>query len=217
MPLAVATKTVQNVVDYVTRQFGDESGAQITETDITRWTNAAQLEIARQTEFSQEVATTVSVANQEGYSLPGVNILVIKSVYYKGKPLDHRSFNEFQESILGALTSSDPTTGVPVVWYEWKDSIYLWPVPDTADDEIKLYFIKQPDELLHTTDVLTVPDQYWAAVIQFVMAQAYELDDDMQGSAYKNRQLQELLGGVDTEASQKYYPVVTVLNEDSEF
>jgi hypothetical protein len=216
MPLAGATKTVAEVVTYVQRQFGDESGAQVTDADILRWTNAAQLEIARQTDYSQDLATTVSVADQEGYSLPGVDILTVKSIYYKGKPLNHISFNTYQESILSQQPEDSDNSGIPTVWYEWKDSIYLYPIPDTSGEAIKLYFTKKPTLLTLTTDTLSAPDSLWQAIIQFVMAQAYELDDDLQGSTYKTNQLKEMLGSIDTTSSQKYYPIITVLAEDAD-
>jgi len=215
MPLGVATKTVQNVVDYVTRQFGDESGAQITQADIIRWINAAQLDLAYKTEYSQGVATTSSVVGQTQYQMPGTNILKIKAVLYDSVPLDFRSFTDVQENILSKIQPPNTATGTPTLWYEWDDSIYLFPIPESVET-IQLYYIATPATVSSTTDTLSIPDNYYQALLQWIMSQAYELDDDMQSAAYKSKQLGESLAGADPTYSQKYYPTITILSEDAD-
>ena len=46
MPVERKTKTVQDVLLSVKRQFGDESGVQVTDSDIVRWVDDAQREIS---------------------------------------------------------------------------------------------------------------------------------------------------------------------------
>lgn len=70
MSLGTITRRVSNVISHVTRQFGDESGAQISSEDIIRWLNDGQREIASITKFNELVATTNFVPGTYEYPLP---------------------------------------------------------------------------------------------------------------------------------------------------
>ena len=52
------TLNIQDVANRVKRTFGDESGVQVTDDDIIRWVNDAQLEISRQNEDLLEAVGT---------------------------------------------------------------------------------------------------------------------------------------------------------------
>jgi hypothetical protein len=205
------------VITYVQRQFGDESGAQITTADIIRWINAAQLDLALKTEYSQTQATTPSVAGQTQYSLPGINILTLKAVYYNNVPLENKSFNEVQETVLSKIQPGNIVQGTPVMWYEWDDSIYLWPPPAASDETITLFCIVQPDLVTQASDSLSILDLYWQALLQWIMKEAYELDDDFNASTFKSKQLDGTLNEIgDRDFSQRYYPTITILDEDAD-
>lgn len=216
MPIAPATKTVQDVVTHVQRQFGDESGSQITQADIIRWINLGQLEITRQNPWNQTTATTSTVANQDTYNFAGTNIILILALFYNGVPLEQRSFNEVQELILSKTGVGAPiTASTPVLWYDWDDSIVLYPPPTNSGDTIKLYCVTQPATVSLVTDPLTIPDIYFQSLINFVMAQAYELDDDWQGSTLTRKKYTDDMTQIEDEyGSKRYYPVITVMQED---
>jgi hypothetical protein len=216
MPIAAATKLVSDVATSVKRQFGDESGAQITDTDIIRWVNLGQLELTRQQKWNKTTTTTPSVANQDTYNLPGVNIISIEALFYNGVPLELRQFNEVQELILSKTGIGQPIQGgTPVLWYDWDDAVILYPPPTASGDTIKLYCVIQPATVTALTDALSLPDIYFQSLLNFVMQQAYELDDDWQGVTQKRTQLKSDLGEIESDyGSDRYYPTVVVMQED---
>lgn len=216
MGLAVITKTLQDVIDRVERQFGDESGSQVTTADITRWVNAAQLEIIRKNRILKASSTTASVSGQSQYTFTSLNILNIEGLHYAGKPLTFLSFIEAQDYI----NRYDPDgiqTDTPTMWYEFGTALYVYPVPSQDGDDITLFYVQYPTDVSSTTDSLAVPDQYFEAVCQYVLSQAYEQDDDWQGSAAKSQQFDRSASEL-SQDGQRYnrgrYRTITVLEED---
>lgn len=214
MPLTPSTKTVQNVIDHVTRQFGDESGAQIITTDIIRWINSGQNEINRRNRIIKGTATTPTVIGTRNYTFPTPRILEVQALHYEGKPLEYRSFNEAQEYIL----KNDPTfvkSGTPFMWYEWGSDLYVY-YPPGAVGTLSLYYVGFPADVDDVSDTLSIPDQYYDSLIQYCMQQAYELDDDLSGAAMKGQQVDKSLTEMANDAGgyqRGYYQTVTELDD----
>lgn len=219
MPLNVSTYLVSDVLNEVRRTFGDESSVQITDIDIIRWINAAQREILAKNKVLKAVGTTAITQGVSEYSLTGLNVYQIQSIHYQGQKLEYRSFQDAEEYIL----SDDPsktTSGSPILWYEWGGTINLWPVPDTTDPAgLKVYYIKEPTRLssTNTAQVLDVPDIYFENVLQFVLAKAYELDEDQENSQYKLAQFTSRIEGIagqEQSPEQDTYPRISIREED---
>ena len=64
------TRTVPEVITAVERQFGDEAGVQLIESDIIRWINDAQDVIVAKNKVLKAKSTSPSVANQAAYTFP---------------------------------------------------------------------------------------------------------------------------------------------------
>jgi hypothetical protein len=216
MPLAPSTKLVSDVLTAVERQFGDESGAQVSTADIIRWVNDGQLEIVNRNKYNKTTATTTSIALQANYTFAGSNIVSVESVFYDNRPISNISFNEAQEILLRNTDPGGvPAPGIPYNWYEWDDTLYLYPPPDTTGKTILLYVVAQPPILTATTDALATPDIYFQALVQYCMTQAYEMDDDWTGAGNKLNQLDKTLAGLDKDGySHQYYQTITVLQDD---
>ena len=218
MPIGPFTKTVQNVMDRVKRQFGDESGAQVTDADIISWINSGQQEINRQSRILKDVATTPTVIGTASYSFPTPRVVDIEILQYNGRPLGHMSFNEFQEYV--AINDPSQTyTGTPLYWYEYGANISLYPVPD-AVGTLTLYYVKYPDDVDSAGDTLTIPDNYFDVLLQYCLQQAYEQDDDWTGSAQKQQQIKDSLASLSEDGQRRakqYYPTITVLDEDTDY
>lgn len=208
---------VQQVADYVKRSFGDEAAVQISDEDILRWVNAAQRELAYRNDILRGTAKTALQDGVLSYDISGLSISKIHSLYVKNRPVEHRSFQHAEEYILG----QDPERvqrGQPRIWYKWGNTISFWPVPDEDVDEgILIHYIAAPKEIETTTGILEIPDEYFNRVVEYVMSQAYELDEDAQTSSLKLQQFTEglsrMAGNHDTPQDQ-YYPTITVLEED---
>jgi hypothetical protein len=68
---------VQDVANRVRRTFGDDGGVQVTDDDILRWVNDAQLQISTDNEeLLETVATADIIQGQADYSIPSdMNVL----------------------------------------------------------------------------------------------------------------------------------------------
>lgn len=215
MPIGPSTKTAQNIIDRVKRQFGDESGAQVTDADIIGWINSGQQEINRQNRIIKSTATTNTVIGTRTYTFPSQRIMHIEILKYNGRPIDYMSFNEAQEYI----TVNDPNniqTGPPVYWWEYGGELELYPTPD-AVGELKLYYVAYPEDVTIGSDTLTIPDSYFDTLLQYCLSQAYEQDDDWTGSAQKQQQVKESLGTLAEDGQRygrQYYPMITELDDE---
>ena len=217
MGLQTITHTIDDVMTDVKRTFGDESAIQITDTDIIRWTNNAQREILITNKIYHATGTTDIVAGVSEYSITNLNIVNIKSIHYKGMKVVGRTFQEAEEYI----ESKDPlltASGPPALWYEWGGIVNLYPVPDeTIVDGLKIYYVKEPIAITAVGEALSVPDAYYENVLQFVLAKAYELDEDLTNSQAKMGQFtQRLTSLADQEnaAGQDTYPRIFIREED---
>lgn len=200
---------VSEIALRVKRQFGDEAGAQITDADIIRWVNDAQREIAVNNDLLQTTATTATVNGQDQYTLPS-DVLTMRSVRYGGRKLAYLSPEE-----SSAMIGSDGTTkGTPTHYSVWARNIDLYPAPDVDDpDDIQLYYTRQPVAVTAAGDEPELPQQYHNRIVEYCIAQAYELDDNTESYQNKMKQFNEgveKLKGQGDWQSQDVYPSITV-------
>lgn len=180
------TKTVGNVYDQVKRVFGDESGVQLTNDDIARWINEAQSDIAEQNQVLQSVATMSTVANQATYSLASVTPRIdsIASILLDGRRVGNIPISQAEESI----SQADPEgyeIGAPQFWYEWAGEITFWPKPGQVYTMLIRYTAEPANVTTTTTDLLSVPDECFSDVCNYVLMRAYEMDENAEMMAVK--------------------------------
>lgn len=183
---APPTRKVQDVIQFAQRQFGDESGVQLQDSDVIRWINDAQNEIVTRNRTLKAKSTALSVPGQSKYTFPSVGILQIEGLDYAGKPLRAVPFEEAREHIL----RHDPqgtVSGTPELWFAWAGELSLWPTPASVGD-ITIYFTAKPKDVTAPTDTLILPDKYFESICRYVMQQAYEMDDNWQAVATKQQQ-----------------------------
>ncbi len=180
------TKTVGQIYDYVKRAFGDESGVQLTNADIVRWINDAQNEIAEAAGVIPATATISVVAGTSTYSLTSVTPLIntVASISLNGRRIGNISVAQAEESI----SLSDPEgleIGAPQFWYSWSGDITFWPIPNKDYTMSIRYFAQPTDVTVTTTDVLSVPDDCFTDVVNYVLMRAYEMDENPEMMAAK--------------------------------
>lgn len=213
MSYIAPTKTVQDVIDNVTRVFGDEAGVQLSNNDIIRWINEAQREINRQNAVLQQTATTTLNAGQADYSLASITppIYEINSLLINGRRIGNISVSQAEESISLADPESEET-GAPQFWYEWANTITFWPVPSTAGT-IKIRYTAIPTDIASDNDTLTIPDEYFMDIINYVLKMAYEMDENpemMQAKSVEFNQSLAERGEQFRNAEHMTYPKITV-------
>lgn len=208
---------VSDIVTRVQRQFGDESGAQLDSSDVIRWVNDAQKEIARQKQLLQ-VTTQVTVTNGTGsYTLP-TNILHLRSVRYDGVVLRPMSLQEAEELVPSYDAGvSVIGSGTPTTYWVWGGLIYLYPIPNNSTSVLKSYYTRIPVEVTLTSDTPELPVQYHIHIVNYCLAQAYELDANPQQQNFKMGQFQTAIGQTDFDMWQPrgVYPTVTVSVDDT--
>lgn len=206
--------TGADVAAQVKRAFGDEAGVQITDSDILRWINHALQEINAKNKVLKTRSTSPLTKGTSTFSTDGLFIHQVQTLHLDGHPVGNRSFQEAEEYIL----KHDPTgqaQGRPQMWYSWGQEIYFWPSPH-QDYVLSIYYIAVPQNLANMSDKIPFPDIYLNRVIEYVMAQAYELDEDNENSGFK---LQQMEAGLDQQhgedrAQNIHYGMITVLPED---
>ena len=207
--------TAKDVADYVKRAFGDEAGVQVVDSDVIRWINAAQEEIVSANDVLKGTAQTAMTAGTYDYPLQSLDIKSLHSVIINGAKIQYYSFEDAEQKIF----SEDPQrvqTGKPWLWYEWGGTINLYPTPD-ANGTITLYFTKNPTKVVDLTSTLGLPDNYFNRIVEYVLAQAYELDENFSAHANKIQQFDnKLMGMLNDEGAAPIstYPVMTVRPED---
>lgn len=214
MGLNTSTRHVSDVVTWVQRQFGDESSVQITQADIIRWLNQAQLEVAVVASPIQAISSTVLIPGTYQYTMPVENTMSIISLRIDGTPIENMEFQTAENKVI----REDPqrlSTGKPQYWWRFADKIYMWPTPDQALS-VELFYYKTPADLVAVGDLLGLPDKYYEALIQFVMSKAYELDEEYANSRAARQAFNDRIGITleeDTRGSVEYYPTLTFLDD----
>jgi hypothetical protein len=214
MSYGAKTRLVSEVITAVQRQFGDESGVQLENSDIIRWINDAQDVIVAKNKVLKAKSTTPAVANQASYTFPSDNIHQVESIHYNGVRIPNMPFPVAEEHIF----KEDPLRvafGDPILWYEWAGTFTFWPTPD-ADYNIDLYYTQRPTPVALTTDTLSVPDKYYQDVVRYCLTQAYEMDEDMANAQAKGQQFDASLNEKSEEertAQNMTYDTITVYND----
>lgn len=190
----VATRTADDVIKDITRQFGDESEVQIDSADIIRWINNGQREIVtNNTEINAVKAVTDIVANQDSYPIltdPAFkDLLTIRSIRYKEKKLRSITFQEAEEFMV---TSTENAGGEPELWYTYTGNIHLYPIPESpVEAGLSIFFTKAPARVTSSSDTLSIPDSYYNALVDYCLSKAYELDENANMSQLKTAQFEK--------------------------
>jgi hypothetical protein len=208
----------------VKRTFGDESGVQISDEDITRWVNDAQRAIVLSNEgLLEKTGTANLVANQQEYSLPE-DLLILQGITCKGtvestsymklQGYNLSQFNEYIDGWDGNLYG----TGTPAIYTVFANLVRLFPVPAVdVTNGLKYFYNQTPTEIVGDSDQLALPIVYHNAIINYCLKQAYELDEDWQTSNLKNTEMASdlhLARGRDSWKNQETYPTLTILPDD---
>lgn len=208
---------VQDIMTRLKRTFGDEAGVQILDADIFRWINDAQREIAYQNDALQTKGTSSTVVGQQSYNLPA-DCLTLKSLWVNGFLVDMKSMTQAEEDIIALGTPNTLQQGQPQFYWIWANQINFYPVPDSnGTNNIVIFYNRSAVQVTASTDSLDLSETYHNAIMQYVLAQAYELDEDWTASSAKTQQFNSSLNDLsenETWNGRRVYPTITVLPED---
>jgi hypothetical protein len=194
MPAETFTRTTQDVADRIKVSFGDLSGSQITDVMIVRWINDGQQEIVNNNAILKDTKYANIVAGQTDYSFPTDRVQYIEALYVDGRPVRNATPQEFRDYIL----KEDPTLAakadIPNIWQERAGIITFYPTPQKAfTNGLKMEFVKQPVPVtaIGPSYLLSIPDRYLNELVNYVMAQALEMDENFNAAEVKRGQFRE--------------------------
>lgn len=212
---APPTRTFGEVVDYIERVFGDESGAQLEVNDLVMFTNVAIDEINNTNKVLKESGTIPAVAGVNVYTFPDRRILQIEAILFNGMLVRNVSYAHALENFIGlAPTTGYTQTGVPSYWWEWAGKFTFWPMPGEGTIQLDYTVRHQPvtDDL---TAKLPLPDRYYPDILMAVLKQAYDLDEQPELAGMQHDRMIASLGKKaeeDRAAQKMYYETITLID-----
>jgi hypothetical protein len=204
------------IIKRVQRQFGDDVEAQITEEDIVRWVNDACLEIATANSTNQGylLGTTAVTQGVREYELPD-DLLLLRSIRLDNSKLIGITY----EQITELDPKLDSAVGKPTHYWVYNKNINLYPTPDQAYSNLTIMYTKTPDLLLVTMKNVEpdLPVQYHPRIVEYCIAQAAELDDNIAQYQQKMSQFQSGIMAAKSNSEQPesdgVYPSITYVVE----
>lgn len=210
MPLRPNTYTYAQLAIEVKRLFGDESGVQLEPGDILRWANLGQQEIVTRNKVLKGRADTPTVAATDTYTFPAQDIFEVTSILLDGAPLPNMDYAEAERQIL-AYDPLKTQTGQPQFWYTWGNEFYLWPVPDKAYT-MRMLYAKTPPMLTGSdAELLSISNEYFPVLVDYILARAYEMDEDWAAANAKQQSFENSIaqqGEKERDAEDLTYPVI---------
>jgi len=209
------TRTVQEVIDYVERVFGDESGVQLELADLIMFINNTLDEINTSNRVLKESVSFPAVSGVSVYTFPERRILQVEALLFNDKLVRNVSYAHALENFIGQLPTEGYTdTAQPLYWWEWAGKFTFWPAPGEGTIQLD-YTVRHHPVTSETSTLLPLPDKYYTDVLAGVLRQAYDLDEqpDLAG-AQNERMLASLSRKADDErsAQRMYYETITLID-----
>lgn len=211
MPAEIYTYTGTLLSQQVKEKFGDTGNIQITDVMVLNWINNGQRAIMQQSGYKEALFTNNLIAGQLVYDLSTAaaasRIKQIMHIIVNGQEVNIVPFAEYQAIVNDRVqyTLGVPqavAVGRPTVGTIFADQLYLYPTPDiTLTAGIKIFARVYPSDLTVITAILSVPDRFYNALFDYVMAQALELDENFQASQIKLAHFQT---GVQRESEREH-------------
>jgi hypothetical protein len=201
--MALNTRAVSQVISYVNRQFGDESGVQIVEGDVIRWINQACTEINSKNKVLRASATAVAVPGVGDYPKPN-DTMQITAVKYDQTILTPMGWDSYLTAFSGGSAPDSPQ-----FWTQYASNITIGSAP-TDNATITIYYVPEPRVVGSSGDILPLPDRYFDRICEYCMSKAYELDEDWPGHSAQRKLFEESLNELSQAESDMSgpYPVV---------
>lgn len=204
---------VSDVITRVRRTFGDEAAVQVSDADIIRWCNDAQIEIVKNNDQALQKTGLINLVNGTAdYTMPA-DLLMLRSLRYKFasmssfRTLRYMSLQQLDETMDGWDGSS--LTDNPLFFTRYEDKVTLFPTPsESATGGLKLLYNYAPAPVALSSDGFTLPLIYHNTIVQYCMWQASLLDEDhepalmYQGNMQKD--LETLMNNENAEPTNTY-------------
>ncbi len=223
----VVQVTGEQIGKRVKRQFGDESGVQVTDDDVMMWLNDALREAAIQN-------TGINLKRKFVASVEGINIISvpehagIQSVLFQPTeggeyvPLEYVAANQLNllyPNWNSGYNYPHHATGTPAVYSsDATGKIIIFPAPQVTNGAgfSVLYnaFFTDVEDL---TTQMGISPRYYQYLVEYCLMKAYEMDENWEAADRKASFIQSTLNTLssdDGNLHQSSYPVISTLPED---
>jgi hypothetical protein len=182
--------TLQTIIAAVRERLDDPTFDNV---KITRWANWVIYDICSRTNFPfLENSTTVStIVSTQDYTLASIaaDLNKVKSVidttnereltYVKPEELD----SKYKDM-------SNDTTGQPIYWTVYGDTLRVYPLPDDVYT-LQVRYKANPTELTVASDTAIIPEVYSETVILGIYQKSLEWNDDFDYSVVIEKQYEQ--------------------------
>lgn len=208
---------VLDIKRRVKRQFGDQSGAQLTDPDIIDWINDAQREIYVRNNLGQKIGTLATINGTRTYASPA-DLMRLLSVKFNGMTLENMSQQDIDE-YLPQDDGASTVLGTPERYYTHAGLIYLYPTPNLVKN-LTIRYNRYPVDVTVDGDIADVDAMYVNRILDYCHAMGRQLDGDQQGYVmFMQRFEGKLTGTKDDEfelQAQSVYPSISCVGRDSD-
>jgi hypothetical protein len=214
---------VSDVITRVRRTFGDEAAVQVTDADVIRWINDAQIEIVKNNDSALQKTSLLNlVADQSVYTMP-TDMLILRSLRYKFSSdlsFSHLKFKNMQEfdTAIDGWDGTQFGSDRPIFFTMYEGKATLFPTPSEAMAfGLKVLYNMTPTDTVLNTDALGLPLIYHNTIVKYCMYQASLLDEDREPAVlYKTEFQQDMvtLQQNETQDPTEVYQTITVREYD---
>lgn len=220
----MAALTGTDIANRVKRQFGDESGVQVTTSDILMWINDALSEAATQNDSSNISSTTLASTEGTNVYTHSVDIMSIHSILYRKSATDAYTpltFVPAQDflTLFPNWKVTPAVKGTPVIYSsEGLHSFKVYPAPDVTF--ATAFSIRSNARFLDVSDLefpLPVGAKYYQYILEYCLMKAYEMDENWEAADRKAAFIQSTLNTLhseDNNLDHSKYPVISTVFED---
>jgi hypothetical protein len=214
---------VGDIITRVRRTFGDEAAVQVSDEDVIRWINDAQIEIVKHNDGALQKTDFIDlVANQSTYTMP-TDLLLVKAIRYKYSDMQsfaalrYKNMAQFDDTVDGWDGTAFPA-GYPYFFTMYEGNVILFPTPDrSVTDGLKILYNQKPADVTDSLSNLALPLIYHNTVVSYCMWQASLLDEDHEPALMYRNNFESDMGILQTRETQQAtqtYAVITVLDDD---
>jgi len=166
--------------------------------------------IAQKIGLIQSTYTVTTVTGTRGYTAPVGTVVRMTWDEVKLNKIDINKIDEYEGEAYGGITSQ----GYPVRYYQFGNSVYLSPIPD-SDKTLKSYYYGYPATLTSASSAFSIPEEYGQLTADYALWRMFIKDQQMTHEALAFKEAWE--SGLKTVlmdwSRRKYYNMGAVVNE----
>lgn len=176
--------TVTEIIDNARDKYNGTGDTFFSDARLYEWLTEACNIIARDSHCIEGTSTTATVASTSDYVYP-TNLIEIKRLTYDGRKLQPISLREYDTVSMSGSTAT--TTGTPVFYTNFDDTVSLYPIPD-AIENLVFYGYYKHSNITSAVDTITIPDQFQLGLVDHLLMNMYAKDKDLSSAQfYENR------------------------------